>query len=565
MLMDKISYDGPVVLAVLDGVGLAPDGPGNAVSKARTAWLGRASREYLHEALDASGEAVGLLPGQMGNSEVGHNTMGSGQIVRQGIAHIEEAFATGAVFESDAWKGAMTRLLDNNAPSMIIDDSSDLWRNDSDNPATLHFAGIFSDGGVHSHISHLEQMIEKAYQEGVRKMRIHAVFDGRDVPPESEPRFIRRFEEFAARFTDADIKLASGGGRMVCVADRYENDWSVVACGWDMMVNAHADYYFKTGEEAITTLRRIFPGVQDQNLPPFVIVDEDEKPVGKIAKGDVMIYFDFRADRAIEIAQAFTYWDFPYFNRGDYTPDDVYFVGMTEYNSDTHVPEHRLVEPVQINETLNKFLSEHGVSQLACSETVKFGHITYYFNGNSYDKANKEEFIQIDSWTEPFETRPWMRCAEITDAVIENMAKYDFVRINYPGGDMVGHTANMEATIVAMEAIDLSLARLAAKVDELGGCLVVVADHGNAEELLDAEGQPKTSHTLNRVPLVIYDNTVNRSRYQLAKVANPGLANLAATVAVLLGLNDYPKSWSQALITADDVISVEPTLDRAAV
>ena len=312
-------------------------------------------------------------------------------------------------------------------------------------------------------------------------------------------------------------------------------------------------------------MRRIFPGVQDQNLPPFVIVDEDEKPVGKIAKGDVMIYFDFRADRAIEIAQAFTYWDFPYFNRGDYTPDDVYFVGMTEYNSDTHVPEHRLVEPVQINETLNKFLSEHGVSQLACSETVKFGHITYYFNGNSYDRANKEEFIQIDSWTEPFETRPWMRCAEITDTVIENMAKYDFVRINYPGGDMVGHTADMEATIVAIEAIDLSLARLAAKVDELGGCLIVVADHGNAEELLDAEGQPKTSHTLNRVPLVIYDNTVNRSRYQLANVVNPGLANLAATIAVLLGLNDYPKSWNQALITTDDVISVEPTLDRAAV
>ena len=442
--MDKLSYDGPVVLAVLDGVGLAPDSVGNAVSKARTAWLGHASRDYPHVSLDASGEAVGLIPGQMGNSEVGHNTMGSGQIVKHGIAHIEEAFNGGKVFESEAWKGAISRVTNEGGS------------------ATLHFAGIFSDGGVHSHISHLEQMVAKAYNEGVRRMRVHAIFDGRDVPPQSEPRFIQRFEEFARRFGDADIKIASGGGRMVCVADRYENDWNVVARGWDMMMNGEADYYFHTATEAVQMLRRIDPKVQDQNLPPFVIVDESEQPVGKIEKGDALIYFDFRADRAIEIAMAFTYWDFPYFNRGDYQPTDVYFVGMTEYNSDTHVPEHRLVEPVQIDETLNQFLGERGVSQFACSETVKYGHITYYFNGNSYEKAEGEESVQIDSYTEPFETRPWMRTAEITDKVIEEMPNYQFVRLNYPGGDMVGHTADMEATIVAMEAIDLSLSRLAA-------------------------------------------------------------------------------------------------------
>ena len=545
--MNKLSFDGPVVLAVLDGVGLAPDSVGNAVSKARTSWLGRVSREYLHVALDASGEAVGLLPGQMGNSEVGHNVIGSGQAIKQGIAHIEEAFKTGEVFESEAWRGAMTRLLDSGTPSMIVDKTANSWYNEG-GVATLHFAGIFSDGGVHSHISHLEQMVAQAYKEGVRRIRVHAVFDGRDVPPESEPKYIQRFEEFASKFTDADIKIASGGGRMTTVADRYENDWSVVARGWDMMVNGEADYFFPTASEAITTLRRIQPGVQDQNLPAFVVVDENEQPVGRISKGDVMIYFDFRADRAIEIAQAFTYWDFPYFNRGDYTPNDVYFVGMTEYNSDTHVPEHRLVEPIHITETLNQFLGEHDISQLAVSETVKFGHITYYFNGNSYDKAKGEEFTQIDSYTEPFETRPWMKSAEITDAALENLSKYKFVRINYPGGDMVGHTADMEATIVAMEAIDLSLSRLASKVDELGGCLVVVADHGNAEELLDAEGKPKTAHTLNRVPCIIYDNTINRSKYRLSDVVEPGLKNLAATMATLLGLDDLPASWAPALI-----------------
>ncbi len=545
--MDKLSYDGPIVLAILDGVGLAPDSVGNAVSRARTPFLGEAAREHLRVALEASGEYVGLLPGQMGNSEVGHNTMGSGQIAKQGIAQIEEAFHSGEVFNSEAWKGAITRILGENRAK--LDNSGDVWYNEEIGPATLHFAGIFSDGGVHSHISHLEQMIEKAYEEGVRRIRVHAMFDGRDVPPQSEPKFIRRFEEFAARFPDADIKIASGGGRMTTVSDRYENDWSMVARGWDMMVNGEADYYFKSAEEGINMLRRIDPEVQDQNLPAFVIVDENEQPVGKVEKGDSLIYFDFRKDRAIEIAQAFTYWDFPYFNRGSYTPDDVYFVGMTEYNSDTHVPEHRLVEPIYITETLNRFLGERGISQLAVSETVKFGHITYYFNGNSYEKASGEEFLQIDSYTEPFETRPWMRAAEITDAVIEKMPEYKFVRVNYPGGDMVGHTADMEATIVAMEAIDISLKRIAEKVDELGGCLIIVADHGNAEELLDTKGEKKTSHTTNKVPCIFYDNTANRDKYKLVDLDKPGLANLAATIAVMFGKDDYPENWEAPLIS----------------
>ena len=279
-----------------------------------------------------------------------------------------------------------------------------------------------------------------------------------------------------------------------------------------------------------------------------MIVDEDEKPVGRVEKGDACIYYDFRADRAIEIAQAFTYWDFPYFNRGLYQPSDVFFVGMTEYNSDTHVPEHRLVEPVKAKETLSQFLSEHEISQLAVSETVKFGHITYYFNGNSYEKASKEDFVEVESYTEPFETRPWMRCAEITDEVLKRLEDYKFVRINYPGGDMVGHTADMEATIIAMESIDLSLRRLMEKVSELGGCMIVTADHGNAEELLDRDGNLKTSHTTNKVPCIICDDTANREKYNLSIVPEPGLSNLAATVATLLGFSEYPESWGESLI-----------------
>lgn len=545
--MKKLQYDGPVVLAILDGVGLAPDSFGNAVSKARTPFLSKAARGYLHVALDASGEAVGLLPGQMGNSEVGHNTMGAGRAIKQGIAHIEEAFVSGEIFESEAWKGAISRVLSENNRGKF-DNSGNPWYNVEMEPATLHFAGIFSDGGVHSHISHLEQMVEEAYKEGVRRIRIHAIFDGRDVPPQSEPKFIRRFETFASKFPDADIRIASGGGRMTTVADRYESDWSVVARGWNMMVKGEADYYFKTAEEAISILRRINPEVQDQYLPAFVIEADDGRPIGKINKGDSLIYFDFRADRAIEIAMAFTYYDFSYFDRGDYSPVDVYFAGMTEYNSDTHVPEHRLVEPINITETLNQFLGSHGVSQFAVSEAVKFGHVTYYFNGNSYEKASGEEFAQVDSYTEPFETRPWMKTAEITDVALSKMKDYKFIRINYPGGDMVGHTADLNATVIALEAIDLSLGRLAEEVDKLGGALVIVADHGNAEELVDESGNPKTSHSTNRVPFIIYDNTKNRNLYGLNAVKNPGLKNLAATMAVLLGQGDYPNRWEPPLI-----------------
>ena len=530
-----MNYDGPVVLAVLDGVGLKPDSPGNAVSRARTPFLARAASQYLHVALDASGESVGLTPGQMGNSEVGHNTMGAGQAVLQGVARVDEAFKSGSIFRSNAWQGVISYTLN----SVLKGEGG-----------TLHFAGIFSDGGVHSHIEHLYEMIMQAYKAGVRKMRVHAVFDGRDVGPFTALKYVKEFEEFVKQFSDADIKIADGGGRMVYVADRYESDWRVVARGWDAMVNGEADYYFKSVDEAFSILRRVKPDCQDQFLPAFVIVGTDEKPVGTVKKGDAFIYFDFRADRAVEIARAFTESDFNKFPRGNYQVGDVYFAGMMEYDKDKHLPEYQLVSPVSFGKTLHEFLSEMGKRQLAVSETVKFGHITYYFDGNSYDEAPGEDFVEVKSDTLPLEERPWMKCAEITDEVVEKMGDYDFVRLNFPGGDMVGHTADIEATTIAIEAIDLSLARIAKKVDELGGMMIIVADHGNAEELLDEDGSPKTAHTTNKVPCIFYDNTSNRGTYELNDdpVLPPSLEDIAATVAILMGLNDYPDEWEEPLI-----------------
>lgn len=583
----------------MDGVGLSPKRSGNAVRQAHTEFLDNAMLKYLNIPLAASGEAVGIMPGQMGNSEVGHNALGSGQIIKQGTAQVEETFATGDIWLSKAWQGAIKFLKSHEKVH-----------------PTLHFAGIFSDGGVHSDIRHLEKMIQRAYDEGVRKIRIHCVFDGRDVSPQSEPKYIERLENFCQKFKDADFRIASGAGRMVATADRYENDWEMVKHGWDMMVHGKAPHEFKHATDAIRAFRQENPQIQDQYLPPFVIVEDlaarsalasraimaransakssrKPVPIGKVQDGDAFIYFDYRADRAVEIAQAFTEINFDKFNRGktdakvakikvadakvsdgklsikgktsarfpkddsnkskssakatNWLPD-IYFAGLTEYNSDKHIPKNILVPPVKIEQPLNIFLGQNKISQMAISETVKFGHITYYFNGNSYKRASREGQVEIVSDTQPFNTRPWMKSAEITDAALLALDKFKFVRLNYPGGDMVGHFADLEATIAAIEAIDIQLARLAVKVNQLGGMMIITADHGNAEELLDSKGVPKTAHTTNLVPCIFYDNTRNAKLYRSAGLKHPGLANVAATIATLLGLPDYPATWQKPLI-----------------
>lgn len=549
--MHKLHYKGPVVLAILDGIGIRAATQGNAVKQAHLEFLDSALKNYPNLQLQAAGEAVGLPVGQMGNSEVGHNTLGCGQIIEQGLARINKAFSDGVIWQSRAWNDIIERLTKTHPGS------------------TLHFAGIFSDGGVHSDITHLETMITEAHKQGVQKIRIHAIFDGRDVEPQSEPRYIQRIEQFCAQYPECDYQIASGAGRMVAVADRYENDWGMVQRGWQMMVHGEAEHQFRSAGAAVQYFRDQNPEIQDQDLPAFVITDGQGQPVGPVNDGDSFIYFDFRADRAVEIAKAFTTNDFKPFNRSEHLvaattiandpasaqhlpkPDrrpDVYFAGMTVYDKDNNIPEHRFVEPVEFQHTLNDYLGTKNISQLAISETVKFGHITYYFNGNSYDKAPGEEHIEIESDKQPFVQRPWMKAAEITDQVLENLPKYQFIRVNFPNGDMVGHYGDLEATITALEAVDLQLKRLATEVDKLGGMMLIIADHGNAEEVIDHHGQHKTSHTTNPVPCIFYDNTDNKHQYQLAQLEKPGLANVAATIAELLGNTDYPDVWQSSLI-----------------
>lgn len=523
--MSNLHYNGPVVLVIMDGVGLSDRTEGNAVKQAKLETLNDIISRYKYTTLGAAGEYVGVPAGDMGNSEVGHNAIGTGEIVLQRSAAVEHDVNTGAIFETQTWKDITSRVTSNNS--------------------TLHFMGIFSDGNVHADISHLEKMTARAKQDGIQHIRVHMLADGRDVPPQSEPKFIQRYEKFVQDLgDDMDYRIASGGGRMVITADRYESDWGMVEKGWNTSVHGEGRQ-FASATEAVETYRAEEPGLQDQYLPPFVIAENGE-PIGKIQDGDALIYLDFRADRALEMAMAFTYNDFPHFDRGQ--RPDVYFAGMTEYNEDLHVPEHTLVGTPHFKRPLASYLADHGISQYAISETVKFGHVTYYFNGNSYDVPTGETEVEIPSDTVPFDIRPWMKHAEIADQLIEAIesGKYKFLRVNFPGGDMVGHFAELEPTVIAVESVDICLKRIIEAVNKLGGVTIVTADHGNAEELIDEKGAPKTSHTTNRVPCVIVDDTENADKYELVP-GDHGLANLASTISTLLDI-EPSNDWLPAII-----------------
>ncbi|MDR3297814.1 MAG: 2,3-bisphosphoglycerate-independent phosphoglycerate mutase [Candidatus Nomurabacteria bacterium] len=522
--MDKLHYKGPVVLVVMDGVGLSDRVEGNAVKAARLDVLNGLMRKYPMAKLGASGKYVGIPDKDMGNSEVGHNAMGAGEIVAQSTKAVDEAIIGGRAFGEPVWQNAIKNVKEHNS--------------------TLHFMGIFSDGNVHSNISHLEAMMAQAQKEGVARIRVHILVDGRDVPPQSEPKYIRRFEEFVKSLGSPDYRIASGGGRMLMTADRYENDWGMVEKGWQTSVLGEGRQ-FANAEDAVMEYRRENPGLQDQYMPPFVIADGGE-PIGTINDGDSVIYMDFRADRAIEISVAFTYEDFPYFDRG--RRPEIYFAGMTEYNSDTHVPALTIVQSPEFQHPLPEYLASQGVKQYAISETVKFGHITYYFNGNSYDAPEGETDVDVPSDTEPFDTRPWMKSAEITDKLVEAIlgGEYGFMRVNYPNGDMVGHFSEMEPTVIALEALDLAIGRVVEATRKMGGMVVITADHGNAEELLDADGVPKTAHTTNPVPCIFVDDTENAQKYELAE-GDLGLANIASTVALLLGKEPL-EAWLTPII-----------------
>ena len=534
---------GPVLTIVMDGVGLTAEGETNAVSRAYMPNLKRVMASYPTVKLKAHGTAVGLpSDDDMGNSEVGHNALGSGQVFAQGAKLVSQSIESGKMFASDAWKEIVGNVKDG---------------------GTLHFLGLFSDGNVHSHIDHLKAMLIRAKEDGVAKVRVHILLDGRDVGETSALDYVEPFEAFIASMRDGsfDIKIASGGGRMQITMDRYEANWAMVELGWKTHVLGEGRQ-FATAKEAIETYRAETK-VIDQDLPPFVIA-ENGQPVGTIEDGDSVVFFNFRGDRAIEISKTFEAGaDFDKFDR--VRAPKVAYAGMLEYDGDLHIPSRYLVNPPEITNTMGEYLADTGVAQYAISETQKYGHVTYFWNGNKSGKFSEEleTYVEIPSDIVPFEQRPWMQCALITDALIDALksGKYPCLRVNFPNGDMVGHTGSLAATICSLEALDLQLGRILSVVDELHGVALITADHGNADEMAELDkktGSPKlnkdgsykakTSHTLNPVPLIIYDNFYADAYTVKEDKGTFGLSNVAATAINLLGYK-APAMWDESVVT----------------
>ena len=534
---------GPVVLMIMDGVGFGKYTDGDAFLKAYTPELDNLMKTCPFTKLKAHGSAVGMpSDADMGNSEVGHNAIGCGRVFSQGAKLVEDAVASKSMFEGETWKEIVSNCKNKNS--------------------TIHFLGLFSDGNVHSNINHLKAMLEEAKAEGIAKARVHILLDGRDVPATSALEYVDPFEEFLSDLnTDGiDYKIASGGGRMVITMDRYNANWDMVRKGWETHVLGKGDK-FSSAHEAIEALREANPGVLDQDLPPFVISEDGQNPVGAVEDGDAFIFFNFRGDRSQEITMAFDQGDeFKEFDR--VRKPDVIYAGMMEYDADLHIPKKFLVSPPQIDRTIGEYLCASGERQLAISETQKFGHVTYFFNGNKSGKFDDklEDYVEIPSDIVPFEERPWMKSAEITDKVVDAIesGKYDMIRLNYPNGDMVGHTGIFQAVLVSMGALDIAVKRVREAVEKTGGILVISADHGNADDMYEHdkagniksndEGKisTKTSHSLNPVPCIIFDPS-SQGEYSQELKSDLGISSLAATCLELMGY-EAPKFYDSSVL-----------------
>lgn len=525
---------GPVVILVADGVGVAPAGPSNAVTEANTPTLDALAEQSLYTELAAHGTAVGLpSDDDMGNSEVGHNAIGAGRIFAQGAKLVNQAIASGDVYQSDVWASAIEHGKKN----------------------TLHLLGLHSDGNIHAHTKHLYALMQKAAEQGVRECCIHVLLDGRDVAARSALIFIEQTEDLISKINaefDANFRIASGGGRMEITMDRYEADWEMVRRGYNCHTHGKGQA-FGSAAEAVEAMYES-SGKDDQYLPAFVI-EKDGQAVGTMNDGDAVVLFNFRGDRAIEISLAYERDDFSKFDRNEFgTHPKLFYAGMLQYDGDDMIPNQYLVSPPDIDRTMSEYLVQEGVKSFAVSETQKFGHVTYFWNGNrsGYLDENLEAYLEIPSDNIEFNEAPAMKAREITDAVIGliESGEFDFGRLNIANGDMVGHTGDLAAAIEAMEVVDECVAKLIDVIKKHDGVLLYTADHGNADIMYTEKNGvrlPKTSHTLSPVPFAIVDPNFN-GEYDLTPPSDAGLTHIAATAMNLLGF-EAPDDYQPSLLT----------------
>ena len=525
---------GPLLLIIMDGVGIGKQDDSDGVYLAKTPCLDELVKSKLYTQLKAHGTAVGMpSDDDMGNSEVGHNALGAGRVFDQGAKLVKKSIDSGAIYETQVWKDLVERVKSDNK--------------------IFHFIGLLSDGNVHAHIDQLIAMVKHCAQEGVKRVRIHTLLDGRDVYEKSALTYIDKLEAVLKEINSThkyyDYCIASGGGRMVVTMDRYNADWSIVERGWKAHVLGRGRK-FTSARQAVETYYQEDPKATDQYLDSFVIED-DGSPVGTIENGDSVVFFNFRGDRAIELSMAFEQKDFSKFDR--VRVPDVMYAGMMEYDGDLHIPKNYLVSPPQIDGPVGVYMCANGIGSSAISETQKYGHVTYFWNGNKsgFIDSKLETYVEIPSDKIRFDQAPKMKAYEITEKTIELLksGKYKFGRINFPNGDMVGHTGIPEAIIASVGATDECVAKLLEVIKELNGVAIVLADHGNADEMYTVKNgkkQVSTAHSLNPVPCAIVDSAYN-GEYEIAKLKTPGLANVAATLLNLLGY-EAPKEYAPSLI-----------------
>jgi len=526
-LQQYFSGRGPLIHVVLDGWGVGAADETNAVNRANLPVMSRLIRGCPYTQLWTHGKYVGL-PNEkdMGGSEVGHMTMGAGMVMEQGPTLIQNLLQSGEFFENPVLSRIIQNCVERDTP--------------------LHLLGLLSNGNIHSHVDHTEAIIRHAFQSGIRRCYLHALLDGRDVGVQSaldftEP-FEKLFSELKGQRPRIDYAFASGGGREVITMDR-DNNWEKIETGWQIHVQGQSENQFPSIRDAIEHFRKQNPEIIDQDIPGFVIIRNGEA-VGRIEDQHALIFTNFRGDRATEFSQAVLADDFPYFER--YRCPEVLFAGMTQYDQDNQIPPDYLVGTPVVEEPFGKRILELGLKQFRLSETQKFAHVTFFYNGGYREPLDplQENYHFIASDKIPsFAECPAMKAPEISKKAVEfiNSGEYQYGLINFANADMVGHTGDFQATVRAVEAVDAALDNIVRAIDAVNGLLVITADHGNADEMLISNQngtlEISTKHSLNPVPFLIYDPLYNGD-YRLKPFGqdyNNNLSNIAATNFLLLG------------------------------
>lgn len=460
-----------LLLVILDGFGIGENVSSNAIYKANIPNLKNIFKNYPTTQLEASGMSVGLPEGQMGNSEVGHTNIGAGRIVYQDLTYINKSIEDGSFFENNEFKKIMKYV--------------------SKNQSSLHLMGLLSDGGVHSHISHLYALLKFAKMSGVKRVCIHAWTDGRDTLPKSGLKYIKDLEEFI--YENKIGKIETLSGRFYAM-DR-DKRWERTELAYDAIVNSHGEK-FDSPEKAI--LDSYQKGITDEFIKPSV-----RKGYKGIAPNDAVICFNFRPDRARQITHMFMNEKliFPHVTRVNVGK----YCGLSQY--DENIPEVMTAfKPREIKNSLGEYISNLGLTQLRIAETEKYAHVTFFFNAGIESPYKNEDRIIISSpKVNTYDLKPEMSAYEVTKVAEENIRtkKYNFIVINYANPDMVGHTGNFDATVKSLEAVDACISRLISEMNKIGGVTIITADHGNAEKMHDKQGQPFTAHTLNKVPFSV--------------------------------------------------------------